>query len=63
MNYKPTRHTGILPPVIRSKIVVYRTRDDKGSKSHIHAPIRAEHLDWSARPTLGRVYDYMVINK
>jgi len=61
MKYKPTKHAGILPPVIKSKIVVYRTRDDKGSASHIHAPIRVEHLDWSARPSIGRIHDYMVI--
>ena len=61
MNYKPTRHTGILPPVIKSKIVVYRTRDDKGSASHIHAPIRAEHLNWGSNVTIGRIRDFMVI--
>jgi hypothetical protein len=61
MNYKPTRHLGILPPVIKSKLVVYRTRDEKGSKSHVHAPIRSEHLDWSNRPTLGRICDFMVV--
>lgn len=60
-NYKPTPHNGILPPVIMRKIVVYRTVDDKGSPSHIHAPIRAEHLDWSNRPSIGRIKDYQVV--
>jgi hypothetical protein len=60
-NYKPTQHNGILPPVIQRKIVVYRTIDDKGSLSHIHAPIRAMYLDWSNRPSIGRIHDFMVV--
>lgn len=60
-NYKPTQHNGILPPVIQRKIVVYRTTDDIGRVSHIHAPIRAEYLNWGRNLTIGRIRDYMVV--
>jgi len=60
-NYKPTQHKGILLPVIKNKIVVYRTVDDKGSLSHIHAPIRAEYLNWGMNLTIGRIKDFMVV--
>lgn len=59
--YKPTRHTGILRPVIKDKIVIYRTTDENGRTSHIHHPIRSEYLNWGSNLTIGRIKDFMVV--
>jgi len=59
-------HGGTMAPVASTTIVVYRTEyhDKYGSSvSHIHAPVRAELINWSAKPSIGRIYKYAVVAK
>jgi len=60
-NYTPTKHNGTIQPVKNNKKVVYRTTQDNGRLSHIHAPIHAEYLNWGRNLTIGRIYDYEVL--
>jgi hypothetical protein len=62
-NYTPTKHNGTIQPVNNRKKVVYRTTHDNGRLSHIHAPVMAEYLNWGRNLTIGRIYDFQVVEK
>jgi len=58
------RHIDDKCPIPDMAKVVYRTAHncERGKKiSHIHAPMLASEIDWSHKPTIGRIYDYLVI--
>lgn len=54
-------HTGQHCPVPPMQLVIYRTIHGD-LISHIHGRMEGGVMDWSTRPAIGRIYDYMCVN-
>jgi hypothetical protein len=58
------RHNGEECPVPGIDRVTYRAAINgaSGTTSKWHVPIAAYELDWSFKPSIGRIYDYIVLS-
>jgi hypothetical protein len=61
---KIKRHIGEENPVPGIDLVTYRTAINgaSGTISRWHVPIASYELDWSFNPSIGRIYDYIVLS-
>ena len=53
-------HTTYECPVALNATVVYTTMSNP---NHIHLPVKANEVVWSAAPTFGRIKSYAVVNE
>lgn len=56
------KHVGNVSPVSMRSRVVYRTTNAEVAVSHVHMSACAGDLDWSDKPSVGRIYDYKVVD-
>lgn len=56
------KHVGNVMPVPMLTRVAYRTTNEKVRVSHVHMPIFAGDVNWSDKPSIGRIFDYKVVD-
>lgn len=61
MNIQLIKHIGEQCPVPPDAMVMYRTTSIITPLSHIHMPMKAIDLDWTKRPSVGRILEYRVV--